>query len=249
MAMYGYCSDCDNQIFSSIEKPTTRPPEILADVCRYSLRPIVHEIRKKEGNLKFLKSRDSAERYKLESSSPIIFPIDEAHYGICFLKSLASVFTDGLSESVPISYVIRELPRIEICASSILIHPTWYEYNSNLSKSNFLAYINTISQQSFNVINLFPFEDRSILISATHSDSNESSHAFQKIMQQADITGLTRVVSNMLIAQIEDWAISDKLYSKLPRNFTEMITYAKLNQSQNFYKDFNCNMWHYSSNR
>lgn len=247
MVMYGYCPNCDNQIFSSIEKPTAQLPATLADACRYSLRPIVHEIRKKEGNLKFLKSRDSDQSTKTGSSSPMVSSIDKTQYGIYFLQSLASVFTDGLSKSVPISYAIRELPRIEICASSILIHPMWYKYNSNLSESNVLAYINTISQQSFNVINLFPFDNKSILISVTHSESNESSHAFQKIMQQADITGLTRVVSNMLIAQIEDWAISDKLYSKLPRNFTEMITCAKLNQGQNFYKDFNLNLWKYSS--
>jgi hypothetical protein len=248
MSMYGYCPDCDNQIFSLIEKPIARLPETLTDVCRYSLRPIVHEIRKKEGNLKFLKSRDSDERANIvESSSPIFSPVDETHYGIYSLKSLASVFSDGLSESVPISYVLRELPRVEICASSILIHPMWHKYQLNSNKSDFLSQISTISRQSFNVINLFPFEDKSILISVTHSESNELSQAFQKIMQQAKITKLTRVVSNMLIAQIEDWAISDKLYSKLPKNFTEMITYAKLNQSQNFYKDFNFNLWQYSS--
>jgi hypothetical protein len=247
MAMYGYCPDCDNQIFSSIEKPTARLPETLADVCRYSLRPIVHEIRKKEGNLKFLKSRDSAEIHKIECALPKISPVDEARYGIYSLKSLASVFTEGLSKSIPISYVFRELPRIEICASSILIHPMLYKCQLNSEKSDFLSQISSISQQSFNVVNLFPFDNKSILISVTHSESNESSHAFQKIIQQAEIPGLTRVVSNMLIAQIEDWAISDKLYSKLPENFAEMITYAKLNQGQNFYKDFNLNLWQYSS--
>ena len=122
-----------------------------------------------------------------------------------------------------------------------------YSYQSNLSKLDFLAYINTIPQQSFNVINLFPFEDISILISATHAESNEHSHAFQNIIRQAGVTELTRIISNMLIAQIEDWAISDKLYSKLSKNFTEMITYAKLDQGQNFYKDFNFNLWRYSS--
>ena len=101
MAMYGYCSECDNQLFSSIEKPIPRLPETCADVCRYSLRPIVHEIRKKEGNLEFLKLRDGSYGSNLSSFSSMISPLDQTQSAILFLKSLVLIFTEGLSKSTP----------------------------------------------------------------------------------------------------------------------------------------------------
>ena len=240
MAMYGYCSNCDQRLFSRIEVPEPLVPNTAADFCRYSLRPIAHEIRKKEGNLKFLASRDGkGEVFVNHRGEYQLTKLKNEEFAIVGLKALLDEFTEGLDRRIPVTFTIRELPRIEVCASSLLIPPT----GLYVKKEHLLNASKSFKGKSFNIVNLFPTDNASLLILGTHDQASQESHELQKYVKKAEVTKLSRLVSNILIAKVEDWAISDQLYSKLPNNFESLITKAKTNQFSDFDKDAEINLF------
>ena len=123
--MYGFCAECDHKLFSPIEVPNPRIPTTKSDFCRYSLRPIVHEIRKKEGNISFFRTRDGKAQRFFNRRGEVEFSKWKCEqFQIKSLKAILSAFTQGTTKDVPVSFVVREIPRIEVCASSIHIVPS-----------------------------------------------------------------------------------------------------------------------------
>ena len=98
--------------------------------------------------------------------------------------------------------------------------------------------------QNFGTVNIFSIEDTSFLIYGTHKDAGDISQKLISRISIAKRDDLTRLVSNMLIAQIEDWCISEKLYRKLPPKFEKVVARAKNNQRRDFDKDYGINLFH-----
>ncbi len=234
ISMYGYCPTCDGKLFSSIENPTPLLPSKVSEACLYSLRPVVHEIRKKQGNIFFLRQLDKHKPYAI----PELSPLNQNILGVELLESIAKSLVNGLTDDTIIDYSVRELPRIEVCASSILLRPIAMRAIPMSDVPEKLRQATKISRNSFNIINLFPLNSSSIMISATHKEADDSSQKFQEFTQSASIDALKVAISNMLIAQIEDWCVSKLLHSKLPNNIEKIITHAKANQATMFNHDF-----------
>lgn len=238
VAMYGYCPACDGQLFTPIENPTPILPTTPSEACLYSLRPVVHEIRKKQGNIVFLRQYD-----KKTYAVPELSPLNQDILGIKLLESIAAALTCGLSDNTLIVYAVRELPKIEVCASSILLRPAALRASSKFDLSEKLQQLTEIGNNSFNIINVFPLESSSVIISATHREANGSSHKFQEFVRSASVDALEVAISNMLIAQVEDWCMSSALRSKLPRNIERVITHAKTNGETMFNYNFGFNLF------
>lgn len=211
LAMYGYCGACDQALFAPIEVPNVRIPICVSDFCRYALRPTVHELRKKEGNIGFTQVRDGMVWYK-------------DTLGISYLRCLLACFTEGLSGAAPVTFAVRELPKLDICASSILIRPRHLRGRTPVEAWQKLA---DIDGSSFNIVNLFPTDDALVLIVGTHDRADNRSHELITSVVKAPDLELTRIVSNILIGQVEDWAISETLYERLPEFFENTINRAK----------------------
>jgi hypothetical protein len=238
-AVYGFCSKCDFRIFSPIENPEPITPSNSSQACRYSLRPVIHEIRKKEGIVKYLQERDR----HIKFDDPELSPLAHTIRGIELLKSIALYIERGINQEVDVEYVVRRIPRIDICASSILLHPVAIQATSKEEFCVALKASASLENSSFNIINIFPFKEASIIISVTRSNAGKNAEQLQKNLAYASDIHIQKIISNMLIAQIEDWAISETLYAKLPKDFNSIITTAKLNQHAMFYFDFGFNFF------
>lgn len=240
MTMYGYCPKCDYELFSPIEVPEPKIPETKADFCCYSLRPIAHEIRKKEGNVEFMKFRDGRAQKLINSRGEIQLTKWKAEqFMITSLKSMLYEFTKGLTEDIPVRFVTREIPYIEVCASSLHIRPS----SLCVSDEHLLEASKLFRGLNYSSVNIFSLKDVSFIIYGTHEQAGSESHKLMDRIRVAEIDELTMLVSNMLIAQIEDWCISDRLYKKLPSVFEKTVTKAKSNQYKDFDKDYGINLF------
>ena len=238
--MYGYCSKCDYKLFSPIEVPEPKVPRTDADFCRYSLRPISHEIRKKEGNVQFLRTRDGRAQQFINREGEIeLSRWKSEQLQIETLRAILSTFTEGISSDIPISFIVREIPRIEICASSAYLEPS----KLYVSPKNMQAAFQSFKGHDFGTINIFPVEDTAFLVYGTHEHAGDNSQRLVSRIETVGTDELTKLVSNMLIAQIEDWCISESLYKKLPSNFQKIITRAKTHQNRYFDDDFGINLF------
>ena len=240
MVMYGYCPKCDYELFSPIEVPNPKIPETDADFCRYSLRPIAHETRKKEGNVEFMKVRDGRAQKFINGRGEVQLTKRKAEqFMINRLKSMLYEFTRGLTEDIPVRFVVREIPYIEVCASSLHIRPSCLY----VSDEHLLEASKSFRGLNYSSVNIFSLKDVSLIIYGTHEQAGNESHKLMDRIKTAKVDELTRLVSNMLIAQIEDWCISDRLYKKLPPEFEKTVTKAKSNQYIDFDKDFGINLF------
>jgi hypothetical protein len=235
LAMYGYCPNCDSKLFKSIEEPVPKISTKMGapEICAYSLRPVIHEIGKKLGNIDYLNSDTYTSFLKDTNGRPIISRATEESLGVTLLNSIAAKLTQGLSQNSEIKFVVREIRRTEICASSILARPIRLR---RPNMSDFLERVIKIEEHSFNIINIFPTETSTLIIASTFG-SEPRSIAFQNLIRNADERTLRRNLSNVLINQIEDWAISERLYNALPANLISIIDKSKTPDHASFNKD------------
>lgn len=216
-----------------IEVPAPKIPENQSEACQYALRPVVHEIRKKEGNIKFQKMAKLKHRIDRNGTSIRL----DAKETIAPLEYLGKILREGISSTVPYKFGVRLLPRLDCCASSLLNRPKTIE----LEQGEPLPDVG-LDQLSDNIVNMFPFEKNTVVIVGAAATCNQDAEEFLDVASNGTEGHVTRLLSNVLIAQIEDWAISEELLRRLPRNIGNTISKAKCSVA-GFYEDFALNFF------
>lgn len=236
LTMNGFCSSCDSKLFSQIEVPTPAVPSEKADALRYSVRPVLNELRKKSGNMAFFDHKPDGPR-KFKHKGIIYNEAELEKIGLVMLEGiLADLFDDTAAGKF--THYLRRLPRRDLCASAILVRPIKFDVR-NIAK----AALGEVSVPvSFNIINIFPVKDESVLCSVTYAHDVEG-NAFHEMFDCVSDVEAGRIVTNMLIAQIEDWAVSEKLYKSLPAKFFKSVNDAKKVNGDLFFHDFEMNIF------
>jgi hypothetical protein len=243
LAMYGYCPTCDSKLFRSIEEPTPKIPTNSREACAYSLRPVVHEIRKKAGNVEYLRGEPVDREVELGRTMKIRNSSLE-DLGLILLNSIATSLTEGLTNASPIEFIVRKIGRIEVCASSILFRPSRFK---GARVSDFPGMFTSVHLHSFNIINFFPQGAETIIISSTLSDEPRSK-SFHQILASADEKTVRRILSNVMINQIEDWAISETLLKCAPTHLAQLINNSKWPNSPLFDHDHGIDLFELPEN-
>ena len=226
LTMYGYCARCDHKLFAQIEVPAPKIPVDSPAVARYALRPILHEIRKKQGNLKYLATLPP-QKLPHWLSQDLTFALAVERRGIAFLTGVYEYVVRAISNKVVLDFVVRRSARIDLCASAILIRPLFAADVTDPSMPNLPP---AESSLSVNVLNIFPFGDSLITVSATMPLDREGVKLNRSTANLSD-EGFSALLSHILVSQIEDWAISEAAYERLPVGIEATISNAKCNPS------------------
>lgn len=236
LTMYGYCSVCDHRLFASIEGMDSRIPDAARSASRYGLRPVLHELRKKEGNLKFF-AELPPEKFPNWLPRTRENTLAGERHAIKFLTRLHAYLIKAASGKAPLNYVVRRSPRLEVCASSALIRPIIYSHvsqRSSLPKSN-------PSTPSVNILNVFPKGNELVTLSIAMPYDLEGVRFNTEIVECSDADFL-RLLSNVLVSHIEDWAVSEELFLRMPTGIEGIITHAK-SSPHLFYVDQRVNLF------
>lgn len=224
LTMYGYCAKCDSRIFKPLEHSGPTFPSDAETAAKYSLRPIVHEIRKKEGNLDFFSGMP---RTKLPQGTggDLERLLLETRHQIQVLRQTYDHFWRASHGKAEVCYAVRRSQRVPLCASALLLRPLLLINPTGPITPSMLA---AAPMPSFNVINIFPKAEHLITVSTYISGDREAAD-FNRQLETTNDSEYSELLSQILISQIEDWAISEDIYSKLPSDADAQISSAKQN--------------------
>ena len=233
MAIHGFCGECDHQLFKGIEGQypvvPTNDKEGGKAALAYSLRPIVHEINKLLGIKEFRRRAPflSENHQHCHSQSAV------NEFFIAWLSRTAIAVQNEINSQSEINFHVRRLPRVEICASSIIIPPIEYcrFENENNWMFNFDLMGLLSEKTNYVILNVFPQQSESVVIMSTLCKEEKSIKLLDDFRSMSE-GELMVFISNSLINDIEDWAISVELLRKIQLHtnskIDEIITKAKL---------------------
>lgn len=202
-AIHAYCCNCDTRLFNAIENSFTKNPGNDADAISYSLRPLAHEIRKKQGNMKYLASCG------LSNTLHKNIAINECSItksGISALLALHNALLTSPNE-IGIKYTSRIVGFKGVAASSMLIRPMRC---SAYGAEEIIEYISNSKNLSWNAVNIIPIQNGSIIFASTLAEDRQGIDFLHEIESTPE-PELQITLSKMLIHQIEDWCISPEI--------------------------------------
>ncbi|KIX22442.1 hypothetical protein SY27_00905 [Flavobacterium sp. 316] len=212
LTFWGFCNKCDTELFKEIECNSIDYSNYRNQVL-FSYRGFLSEHYKQEYNLKWyvkiLQSSELTEECKKRFNNKYI------QYQLIvksgkFTKSLLE--SDLKRESKNFQFINFQLPRIDICTSTVYSLPTAIILNDTLLQN--LEIRKTFPPISSSIfINLIPTNDALEVILGCHADKNIGGKLDLDKVKNYNQKAKIKMISDILIRHIETWFVSKSLYN------------------------------------
>jgi hypothetical protein len=230
LTFWGFCNKCDTELFREVESISVDYTNYRNQVL-FSYRGFLSEHYKQEYNLKWYNkifqcnqlSYQCKARYKQEYIK-FLLCVKSGRY----IKGLLE--SDLNSESKHFKFLHFQLPRIEVCTSTVYSMPQDIILNDLLLRD--LASRDTFPPISCtNFINLIPTKDKLEIIIGC--DVDQSLHGGIELDQVSkyDQEAKIKLISDILIRHVETWFVSTSLYNKWR---SRKIDYQIIEQMEKF---------------
>jgi len=216
----GFCDTHDNILFKPIEEKVIDFDSYESQLL-FSYRASVNERSKKEiiidTNVRILSSP------KLNGK----LPIDYMHYLNDAILGLTAGIKDSLidenklltnitdNKKKDFTFITRRLPRYEICSSGIFTYETSNELINTGHQLN-----QPLTEIYFN---LLPCGNEMILIIGCQKNSISTCHEYLQQFKNKEVPMVLKLISNILLCQIENWTTSISFYDKYLKSRSSVI--------------------------
>lgn len=211
LTFWGFCNLCDTKIFSDIEKKNTDYSNYRNQLL-FSYRGFLSEFYKIEYNAKWdekiMNSNNLSEDLKNKAETSFVKNI----FKLKVSKSLKLQLENDLNYNTRnFEFINFQLPRIEVCTSSIYSFPTKILLTKDLlidiQEREILPSINSTM-----FFNLIPTKDKlEVIIGCTNDPKLEGKIDLKEIAKY-DEKSKIKLISDILIKHTETWFVSKSLY-------------------------------------
>jgi len=207
----GFCDKHDNTIFEPIEGEVIDFEDYQSQLL-FVYRALVNERSKKiiiiDTNNRILESRKLKSMLSIGYIHHLQDAISGSEAGIKDNLHFESMLLSNLGDVSKrnFKFIIRRLPRYEICASGVFTYETTEEL------INMGANIDEPLTEIY--FNLLPTENELILIIGCHNDYKDKCWEYISQFESIEDGKVLKLISNILLCQMENWTTSISFYNK-----------------------------------
>lgn len=208
----GFCSRHDNQLFNHIEGNIIHYNDYKTQLL-FSYRAVMNEMRKKEYIHDFYASISEDNEIMDNVPGDFIYAIMESmmglEHGIDDERFYASQLLNNLDNETDEDFIFHTIyiPRVDVCACGVFTYETTEELMQSTSQDIFKP----LTEIYFN---LLPEKKHSIIIIGCHKEKLPICKDYLFSFAQQDKKQVLKLVSNVLINQLENWLCSKKFFNQ-----------------------------------
>lgn len=211
LTFWGFCNSCDSKLFKPIESKIIDYYDYKNQLL-HSYRGFLSEFYKQEYAVKYFKSifksDELSEEVKVDHKNRYVRYVVTTKVSEHIKKLFEA---DIFGNSINFEFITLELPKIEVCTSTVFSLPE--VMNINVDTLENIESIPPVS--NFNFINLIPTEKKLFVIFGEIRDDKlkEGLLNLKKVLNMPQKEQI-KLISDILLRHIETWFVSESLYNK-----------------------------------
>ncbi|HEY6802778.1 MAG TPA: hypothetical protein VI306_04280 [Pyrinomonadaceae bacterium] len=209
LSFVGYCTECDNNLFRSIERNSTFDTRDSA-LLLWTMRALAHEAMKKVNNVYWYESILDDYRFQGTIAADFAFKkLQDSRPASVLLKNLYErVSCEHASPSGLLEFSVKEIERIDLCCSTFV-----FPAQILLKDHNIIP--------RFVLFTTFPRGTKSITIEGWPTVHGNLPVSF--IPNRVDLSMTRKTVSDYILLYSEDIALSSKLFLELKPHVSDIL--------------------------